>query len=200
MSFPYEVYSSLDIDEGYELIMDRSPFRDGGTAGNAADVGEPLSQVGNQCRGCCCEARPPHGAGNYAGPPRVIEGGRELLDISTPVSSQQGCREPRGVRLPEENRPRREDDFASPRGPDIQTSSASQVPELAPEQPSMPSSANASCVDQCVAKMMSAAPVCLRTLGQVIAAIQNGAQYEEQDAGEPLLLPTLSENSSLYKR
>ncbi|VDP48321.1 unnamed protein product [Heligmosomoides polygyrus] len=151
MSFPSEVYNSLDIDEGYEPNMNRSPFRDGGNAANAADVREPLSQVGNQCRGCSCEARPPHGAGNSAGPPRVIERGHELMDNSTPVSSQQGRRE--------------------------ESDCQSQVPELAPEQPSMPY-ANTSCVDQRVADMMSVAPVSLRTPGQVIAAIQNGVQYE----------------------
>ncbi|VDP03350.1 unnamed protein product [Heligmosomoides polygyrus] len=180
MSFPSEVYNSLDIDEGYEPNMDRSQFWDGGNAANAADVREPLFQVGNQCRGCSYEARRPHGAENSAGPPRVIEGGRELLDIATPASSQQGRREESDCQR--ENRPRREDEFASLRCPDAQTPSASEVPELAPEQPSMPSSANASCVDQRVAEMISAAPVSLRTLGQVIAAIQNGAQYDVQDA------------------
>lgn len=197
MSYGSENYNSLDIDEGYSPNMDWLPFRNGG---NVADVREPLSQVGNQCRGCTCEARPPHGAGNSAGPPRVIEGGRELLDISTPVSSQQGRREESDCQRATPNRPRREDEFASPRCPDAQTPSASQVPELAPEQPSTPSPANASCVDQRVAEMMSAVPVSLRTLGQVITAIQNGAQCEVLDAGETLLLPTPSKKPSLYRR
>ncbi|VDO92900.1 unnamed protein product [Heligmosomoides polygyrus] len=94
-SFPSEVYNSPDIDEGYE--PNRSPIWDGGNAANAADAA-------------------------LSGPPRVIEEGLELLNITTPVSSQQGRREESDCQR--EKRPRHEK--ASPRCPHAKTPCASQ--------------------------------------------------------------------------